>query len=387
MKHVVILVLSVSFIFGFSKNEDSTIDMVALKLSSLEQIEYEALFQHIDKRMGYDRQDTAMCYFDFNSNDTLIGTRFHFTSNYGENVFNGSTVFNHYDDQDHVLYNDAPEKYDVSNSFFMSGSVSELRRLLPRFLADSSVSIVKLADSTINDIELFNFEINIDGAFINIGAELTKGESNSKYYLLVYKSDYMPYEFGVNRPPHGFSKTTFTKYNYNPTRADSVWSYDRYSPELLRLSKQEMGHRIRSKSKSRTGEVAPGFRLQSLTGQNVKLSELRDGAVLLEFWFPGCAPCATAIPHLNEILLDYSEKGLKVFGVEMQGAKKSVIEDYVIKHGIEFPILISGENVSNSYGVMAAPTVVIIDTSGKIVYSRAGFIHEEVLEALNSLYN
>ncbi len=201
MKRLLLLFLSISLVLGFSKNENSTIDKVVLKLSSLERVEYQALFQHYDTRMGYDRADTATCYFDFGSKDTLISTKFHFSSNFGENVFDGSTVFHYYFGEDHILYNGNPKKYDVSNSFFMNGSVSELRRLLPMLLADSTVSIEQVQDTTIDEIELFKFEITIAGAYINIGADLTKGDSNSKYYLLIYKSDFMPYEFGVNRPP------------------------------------------------------------------------------------------------------------------------------------------------------------------------------------------
>ena len=46
----------------------------------------------------------------------------------------------------------------------------------------------------------------------------------------------------------------------------------------------------------------------------------------------------------------------------------------------------SGKTVANSYGVMGAPSVYIIDTTGEIVYSRAGFMIDEVLETLNGLF-
>ena len=45
------------------------------------------------------RKDTATCYFDFSSKDTLIGTKYHFTSSLGEQVFDGNKEFTSLNEQ------------------------------------------------------------------------------------------------------------------------------------------------------------------------------------------------------------------------------------------------------------------------------------------------
>ena len=48
------------------------------------------------------------------------------------------------------------------------------------------------------------------------------------------------------------------------------------------------------------GKQAPDFALQDLQGKQVKLSDFRGKAVLLNFWATFCGPCKVEIPWFKE---------------------------------------------------------------------------------------
>src|SRR5579885_244141 len=62
---------------------------------------------------------------------------------------------------------------------------------------------------------------------------------------------------------------------------------------------------------------APDFTLEKLDGGNLKLSDLRGKAVLLNFWATWCGPCKIETPWLVEMQNQYGAQGLQVVGVAM----------------------------------------------------------------------
>ncbi|MGA7381407.1 MAG: TlpA disulfide reductase family protein, partial [Terriglobales bacterium] len=68
------------------------------------------------------------------------------------------------------------------------------------------------------------------------------------------------------------------------------------------------------------GDVAPDFSLQSLDGKNMRLSDLRGQAVLLNFWATWCAPCKIEMPWFVELQKQYGPQGIQIVGVAMDDA-------------------------------------------------------------------
>ncbi len=127
---------------------------------------------------------------------------------------------------------------------------------------------------------------------------------------------------------------------------------------------------------------APQWKLPSLTGDSVSLSELKGKFILLEFWFPRCGSCLAAVPHISEIANTYKEKGLEVYGIEFKEYEKDKLMDYVIENKINIPTLYNGEDVAVAYSVMAAPTFFLIDRSGKIVNMQNGWGKQKLIDAI-----
>jgi thiol-disulfide isomerase/thioredoxin len=114
--------------------------------------------------------------------------------------------------------------------------------------------------------------------------------------------------------------------------------------------------------------VAPDFSLESLDGKNMRLSDLRGKAVLLNFWATWCGPCKIEMPWFVELQNQYGSQGLQIVGVAMDDASKEDIAKFAKDMGVNYPILIGKEAVGDAYGgVPAMPETFFIGRDGKVV--------------------
>jgi thiol-disulfide isomerase/thioredoxin len=73
-----------------------------------------------------------------------------------------------------------------------------------------------------------------------------------------------------------------------------------------------------STSCSVKAEPAPAFKLQTLDGKSVELSDFKGKVVILDFWATWCGPCVASLPHLNDLYKELSGQGLKVIAMNLQ---------------------------------------------------------------------
>ncbi len=135
---------------------------------------------------------------------------------------------------------------------------------------------------------------------------------------------------------------------------------------------------------------APDFTLEKLDGGNMKLSDLRGKAVLLNFWATWCGPCKIETPWLVELQKQYGSQGLQVIGVAMDDSGKDDIAKFAKDMGVNYPVLLGKEAVGDEYGgVPALPESFFIGRDGKIVDRIIGLkgradIEDAIKEALKT---
>lgn len=130
------------------------------------------------------------------------------------------------------------------------------------------------------------------------------------------------------------------------------------------------------------GQSAPEFELQSLDGKNVKLSDFRGKAVLLNFWATYCGPCKIEMPWFVEMQKEYGQQGFQAVGVAMDDASTEDIAKFAKEMGVNYPILLGKEAVGQSYGgIGVLPTTFFVDRDGKVTAREFGLQSRSVFVA------
>jgi len=116
------------------------------------------------------------------------------------------------------------------------------------------------------------------------------------------------------------------------------------------------------------GFAAPDFRLDTLDGETITLSELRGQPVLINLWASWCPPCRAEMPALDEVYRQYRDAGFVVLAVNTtyQDSEDGA-RDFARAFDLSFPILLDRDGAaSRRYRLQALPTSYFVGRDGII---------------------
>jgi thiol-disulfide isomerase/thioredoxin len=114
------------------------------------------------------------------------------------------------------------------------------------------------------------------------------------------------------------------------------------------------------------GFLAPDFTLSTLSGDTLRLSELRGRPALINFWASWCGPCRAETPHLQAAFEAHADQGLIVLGVNQMESPPDAAR-FAAEFGLTFPIPLDRDgDVSGVYGARALPMSFFVDADGVI---------------------
>ncbi len=115
----------------------------------------------------------------------------------------------------------------------------------------------------------------------------------------------------------------------------------------------------------RVGDLAPNFRLATVDGSEILLSDLRGRPVFLNFWATWCFSCLTEMPLLQEQADRYGDTAV-ILGVNV-GETPETAEIFATNFEIRFPLALDqATTVAQAYAVRPMPTSFVIDANGVI---------------------
>jgi thiol-disulfide isomerase/thioredoxin len=122
------------------------------------------------------------------------------------------------------------------------------------------------------------------------------------------------------------------------------------------------------------GAAAPAAAVQSLDGKPVELSSLVGvKPLVLEFWAVWCPNCKQLEPALRALHAKYGAK-VQFAGVAVSANQSpALVQKYVAKYKLPWLQLYDARGkATGAYDVPATSYIVVIDRSGKVVYTGVG---------------
>lgn len=124
-------------------------------------------------------------------------------------------------------------------------------------------------------------------------------------------------------------------------------------------------------------QTVTDFQLKDTENTTRNYSELKgEKLTLIDFWTTWCKPCNKAIPELNKIYKTYKDKGVAIIGISCDGPR-SIAKVAPLSKAlqIQYPILLDIDSeLKNRLNLMAFPTLILVNSKGKIIWIHEGFV-------------
>lgn len=121
----------------------------------------------------------------------------------------------------------------------------------------------------------------------------------------------------------------------------------------------------------------PAVDIKDLDGRVIKREELLNrGPVLIDFWALWCAPCLKAMPHLDELQSQYSDRGLTVLLVNIDSeTSRSKVRRLIKTRRYRSKVALDpAKQFFRRLNGMSLPYTLLIARDGRITYRHTGFV-------------
>lgn len=117
---------------------------------------------------------------------------------------------------------------------------------------------------------------------------------------------------------------------------------------------------------------APSYTFSTLEQAPVTLASLAGKPTLLAVWAPWCGVCKVESGNVSRARAWLGERA-NVVSVATAFDDVSQVKQYMAAQGVDYPVLLAGDDFQRVMQVQAFPTVFVLDSQGRIVSSVQGY--------------
>ena len=123
------------------------------------------------------------------------------------------------------------------------------------------------------------------------------------------------------------------------------------------------------------GSVMCDFTVTDYDGNSYTLSELlkTKKAVVLNFWFIGCGPCAMEFPFMQQAYEQFGDD-IEILAINPYDGDNAAVAKYRSDRSLTIPMFKCTEEWMKAFGLRAFPTTVVIDRYGVVTMVHTGMI-------------
>ncbi len=132
-----------------------------------------------------------------------------------------------------------------------------------------------------------------------------------------------------------------------------------------------------------SGRLAPNFKLENLDSEIIELKNfIGKGPILICFWSSCCKSAVSQIEAFSDLYDDYEAQGFTLIAIATDDEKTvAKVKPYIKSKKYKFPVLYDTDgNVSRMYYAFDIPFCVLINKSGRIVYTHRGYMKGDEID-------
>jgi thiol-disulfide isomerase/thioredoxin len=133
------------------------------------------------------------------------------------------------------------------------------------------------------------------------------------------------------------------------------------------------------------GKPAPALSFKASGGTEVTLESYSGKPVLLDFWATWCFPCRESLPTLEKLYQENAAKGLVLLSLDEDDENPQKATEFWATHKEPWPNFHAGKEIREKFPDHGIPYFVLLDSSGKVTFSHAGFDEDSLRAAVAAL--
>jgi thiol-disulfide isomerase/thioredoxin len=357
----------------------TTLQKMADRLMRLESVSCHSHTDINNKKDNYHGDITGDCFVTFRKDDIRRVATFRLQSDRATLIYNGQDLFTLHEKDSTYEIRNQPEDKDFSHLSLFFHSLPALRNMLPAIEHADSITKIE-GDTLIANQPYKTIRLAMHRQSLEYGDShqpFTR-DVTLFYTLVVDPASYLPYEIIERNNIDGDEYVAITYLTAINTRSvpptEWAWSLPAIQ-QKYHLAGVPATTPLIAAGMSLPDWVLPAF---SANGDTIiRSGELRGRLLVFDFWIKNCGPCMESWPHLQALQKKYGGASFQLLSINAEDSRKDV-GFFFTREQPAYQMLYNGKALAAQLGVPAYPTLIIVDSNGKVLYSGAGFDQEKI---------